>query len=80
MGEGMSVDLRKGMRVQLHAATTYWAQGDRYGEIVRYGRMRAYMTSEGEVFARPVYVKLDKSGRTVRLHPESVFPIEGGAS
>ncbi len=43
-----------GRRVQLHPATDRWMMGDRYGVIVKVGR--EYM-----------YVKLDKSGKTIRF-------------
>lgn len=52
------VDRRIGKRVELHPATDRWMMGDRYGEIVKIGR-------------EYVYVKLDKSGRTVKFSQAS---------
>jgi len=74
--------LRKGDRVQLHAATSEWMQGDRYGTVTGFGALRTYMDSEtgGTVAARPVLVKLDKSGRTKRLHPDNVYLANPGKS
>jgi hypothetical protein len=67
-----------GQRVQLHAATSEWMQGDRYGVVVGFGRARDYRDSfsGGIVKAKPVRVKLDKSGRVRRFHPDNLFPIE----
>lgn len=69
---------RVGQRVQLHAATDEWMQGDRYGVIVGYGRARDYRNTYNKEITkvRPIKVKLDKSGRIRRFHPESVFEIE----
>lgn len=69
--------LTKGTRVELHPATSQWMMGDRYGEIVGYGRKRDYRnTFNGEnTFVRPYRVKLDKSGKIIRLHPENVMAI-----
>lgn len=64
-----------GQRVQLHAATDHWMRGDRFGEIVGYGRKRQYTDGETVTMVRPIRVKLDKSGKTVRLHPDWAFPI-----
>lgn len=69
--------LSKGTRVELHPATSEWMQGDRYGEIVGYGRAREYRdTFNNEIHVvRPYRVKLDKSGRVLRYHPENVMAI-----
>ena len=67
-----------GRRIQLHAATSEWMQGDRYGEIVGLGHTRQYYdVALGETIkARPYRVKLDKSGRIRRFHPSNVFLID----
>lgn len=71
------VGLLIGQRVQMHAATAHWMRGDRYGEIVGQGRTRTYKTADGAFeMTRPYLVKLDKSGKTVRVHPENLFPVE----
>ena len=70
--------LNKGQRVSLHPACDEWMQGDRYGEIVGYGHKRQYVdrfTKKVEE-ARPYLVKLDKSGRTRRFHPEALIAID----
>ena len=65
-----------GQRVSLHAATSEWMQGDRYGEVVGHGRAREFVdTFTGQhIMARPVKVKLDRSGRVRRFHPDNLFP------
>ena len=70
---------KPGDRVQLHAATDEWMQGDRYGVVVGLGRTREYtdrFSPGGIVKARPVRVKLDKSGRVRRFHPDNLFLLE----
>ena len=70
--------MKKGDRVQLHSATSEWMQGDRYGEVRGFGRTRTYYdTFDGkESQVRPVLVKLDRSGRVRRFHPDNLFPID----
>ena len=63
--------LAKGTRVELHPATSEWMRGDRYGEIIGYGKARQYVEGErGEEkvysYRIPLRIKLDKSGRTIR--------------
>ena len=68
---------RVGERVQLHAATDQWMQGDRYGTVVGYGRVAEFYDTDtkerGKV--RPVRVRLDKSNRTMRFHPDNLYSI-----
>jgi hypothetical protein len=52
-------DYKPGQRVQLHPATDAWMQGDRYGQVVKSGREK-------------VHVKMDRSGRTLRVHPDNI--------
>lgn len=65
-----------GDRVQLHPATDHWMRGDRYGTIV--GVKRVY-DPEPELLRRApnrvtgYRVKLDKSGKIVRVHPDNVL-------
>lgn len=61
----------KGMRVELHAACNEWMQGDRYGNVKGFGRVRDCVC--GEKF-RPVLVVLD-SGRVRRFHPDNLFVV-----
>lgn len=61
-----------GKRVEMHPARDEWMRGDRFGEIVGLGRARDYRDSfTGETNrVRPLRIKLDKSGRIVRAHPD----------
>jgi hypothetical protein len=70
----------KNARVQLHPASDYWMQGDRYGTVVSIGRLREGYErgTEDRYLFRPINVKLDKSGRTVRLHPANVLEVFEG--
>ena len=69
--------LNKGTRVSLHPVTDHWMRGERYGEIVGFGRTRDYHDSFTGVTnkIKPYLVKLDMSGKIVRLHPENVFAV-----
>lgn len=51
------------MRVEIPAYTDRWMMGDRYGDVVLTGRLR---NAKG-VLSDIVKVKLDKSGKTVRV-------------
>jgi hypothetical protein len=53
-------DCRIGQRVQSHPATDTWMRGDRFGTIERIGR-------------RFVWVRMDRSGRLLRFHPENLL-------
>ncbi len=48
-----------GDRVELHPATNAWMFGDQYGAVVKLGTSR-------------VHVAMDRSGRTLKLAPESI--------
>lgn len=52
-----------GMRVELSPSTDWWMRGARYGEIVKPGK-RGMM-----------HVKLDATGRTVRVHADLLQPL-----
>ncbi|KKK78564.1 hypothetical protein LCGC14_2842320 [marine sediment metagenome] len=69
--------LTKGTRVSLHPATDHWMRGDRYGKIVGFGHTRDYLDSFTKKInkVRPYLVKLDISGKTIRMHPENVFAV-----
>ena len=66
------MDARVGKRIQMHPARSEWMQGDRFGEIIGLGRSREYVdTFTGKTeMVRPLRVKLDVSGRIVRVHPD----------
>ena len=71
-------DFPIGSRVELHAACDEWMQGDRYGEVVGLGRSREYVDhfTGKRSMSRPVRVKLDRSGRVRRFHPDNLFSVE----
>lgn len=55
--------LRKGgfaPRVELHPATGWWMMGDRFGAVVNVGR-------------KYLWVKMDRSGRTLRISPRNIY-------
>ena len=51
------------MRVQIPAYTDRWMMGDRYGEVVKMVTRRTEIASRKFI----AHVKLDKSGKTVRV-------------
>ena len=51
-----------GDRVELHPATDRWMRGDRFGEVVKIGRMY-------------VHIKMDRSGQTIKAAPENVVRL-----
>lgn len=55
-------DFTPGMRVELHPATDAWMMGDRYGDVVLVGR-------------KLVHVKMDRSGKTRKVHPRNIGQI-----
>lgn len=78
----------KGQPVELQPACDEWMQGDRFGEVVGYGRKRQYCTggppgrhTEANptcancTFIRPVRVKLNRSGRIRRFHPDNLTKL-----
>lgn len=54
--------IKPGDRVQTHPATDTWMMGDRYGVITKVG-------------TKLVYVKMDRSGRTIRFHPRNLLNV-----
>lgn len=59
--------MRIGERVELHPGTDAWMRGDRFGEIV------AVVERHGKPVS--VRVKMDRSGRVLRLDPSRVEAI-----
>jgi hypothetical protein len=55
-----------GDRVQLHPATDRWMMGDRYGTVVKLGN-------------KHVHVKMDKSNKTLKVHPNNIGDNYGPA-
>lgn len=54
------------MRVQIPAYTDRWMMGDRYGEVIRVTRGKAFKNRWGDP-EEVAHVKLDISGKTVRF-------------
>lgn len=66
----------RGKRVALHAATDEWMQGDRYGEVVGFTRLRECREygNPATYRAQLVRVRLD-SGRVRVFHPTNIFEV-----
>jgi hypothetical protein len=62
------VDDSLDMRVQLHPSTDQWMMGDRYGTVTGRTRAGGYR------------VKMDRSGRTLRVAPAHIGEWMGRAS
>ena len=56
--------MRVGDRVQTHPGTDSWMSGDRYGEIVKLGR----------IF---IHVKMDRSGKVLKFSPGNLLTVDG---
>lgn len=56
-----------GTRVELHPATDDWMRGDRYGLVVGHS-----WSLDNPSVVRAIKVKLDKSGRVRRFHPDNI--------
>ncbi len=67
----------RGARVALHAATDEWMQGDRFGTVVGFTRLRECREygKSATYRAQLVRVKLD-SGRTRAFHPTNIFAAD----
>jgi hypothetical protein len=62
------------MRVQIPAYTDRWMMGDHYGDVVKVSRQRPKHAVRASLLTRHphasheiAHVKLDKSGKTVRV-------------
>lgn len=56
-------DLKPGDRVQLHPSHDLWMAGDRYGTVVKLGRIY-------------IYVRLDRSDRVYMFRPERLEQVQ----
>lgn len=59
--------IKNGQRVELHPATDRWMRGDRFGEILG-SRMKRDLNVTWRVYR----VKMDKSGKTIRVHEANI--------
>jgi hypothetical protein len=55
-------NFKPGQRIQLHPGTDRWMRGDRYGEVLKVGRLK-------------LTVKMDRSGQTIRVAPRNVIEV-----
>ena len=67
-------DGRIGMRVEIAPSLQQWWRGDRYGVVIGVCKtLHHYRDREGRLStAYPLQVKLDRSGTTVRVHPNEL--------
>ena len=63
--------------VAVHPAHDAFMQGDRYGVVVGHGRAIPYVDRFDRTIThtRPVRVKMDRSGRTLRFHPTNLSAV-----
>ena len=54
---------KKGIRVMMHPSTDWWMRGDCYGKVTHVDRAKGWLC-----------IKLEKSGKTIRVQPESIDP------
>lgn len=65
------------MRVQIPAYTDRWMMGDRYGDVVRVVKRKAFDKSfEREELREIAYVKLDKSGKVRKFFFDDCIVID----
>jgi len=65
-------------RVQIPAYTDRWMMGDRYGEVVKVTKRSARVVSKpgDQTIEREIaHVKLDKSGKTIRVIYSDCTPV-----
>jgi len=66
-----------GTNIEMHPATDRFMRGDRFGVIVGYSRPHWITRDNGQrEYARAYRVKLARSGRTVNVHPDNLFPVQ----
>ena len=69
------------MRVQIPAYTDRWIMGDRFGEVVKIAparlanSVRAKVLSDCRDAKEIAHVKLDKSGKTIRVILDDCTPV-----
>jgi len=62
-------------RVQIPAYTDRWMMGDRYGEVVKIRQAKNYLDPKDPRGRTLLLVKLDKSGKTVRVIADDCAPV-----
>lgn len=71
----MQFTWKVGQRVQLHPRTDRWMMGDRYGEVSKEIRLEINnlaVLPEKKLVA----VKMDRSGKTLKVHPGNLILID----
>jgi len=63
--------MKVGTRVEMHPATDEWMRGDRFGTVERVERTVRLAGDPQRVF-----VRMDRSGRLIRFHPDNVTEVE----
>jgi len=68
------IDPRIGKRLEIHPALDPWMQGDRYGECIKVSKKcYAYIDPNDPRNGHRLTVRMDKSGRRLRLREIDVF-------
>lgn len=62
-------------RVQIPAYTDRWMMGDRYGEVIKVRPGKSYLDPKDPRGRTLFVVKLDKSGKTVRVIADDCTPV-----
>lgn len=62
-------------RVQIPAYTDRWMMGDRYGEVLKISKLRSYLDPKDPRGRQVATVKLDKSGKTIRVIYDDCTPV-----
>lgn len=69
-------DPRIGKHCQLHPATDAWMRGDRFGIIVGVGRrVRSFLDPKDPRNGRTLRVRMDRSGRTLRVSEGNIMEV-----
>lgn len=67
-------DYRIGKRIQLHPGLDRWMMGDKYGEITAVStKCYSYLDPKDRRNGHRLTVKLDKSGKQIRLCESDIF-------
>lgn len=67
-------DYRIGKRVQIHPALDRWMMGDKYGEITAVSKKcYSFLDPKDLRNGHRFTVKLDKSGKRIRLREADIF-------
>ena len=62
-------------RVQIPAYTDRWMMGDRYGDVIGFSKPKNWLDPKDPRGLTIARVKLDKSGKTVRVIYDDCTPV-----